>query len=604
MSGFEQYEKNQGALQIKNELNDYFKFVSLLEKKRPPKNVQLIEEFIKNESNIIQRIRFIEQLDEETKYREKIESSKKIEIDKHKEKKTKEVNRVIESSSLLSYLFSSKKVISNFGGRTQIVAAGFFGPRMTGESEFHYKNIINKVNNNILKSVVYITDNGWEKLDRKSYNVIVTFSKFIKLFAQLGNILQHNDIRATFREVEMYIHPYLQVVTYKANKEILKESYYEVLFFNPDFKPKFREIISTLNELLNTESRGMCFFNILLGIYMCRFKHFVKMSDLQNHYNVQPIDDTRYDLSPKLTQHIREQIASMHNKYKKAERELFFLRYLDESFDFEIEEDNPVYKIFAKIFFSDKLKHPKTFDELKKETKDQNLGMFLEHSQSNLTNPIHRLVEGFLRVYNDLLRGQITIITNGEKQEKIIFTEWLFANELDTLKQCSQELELLKSVNAYLSISFKTYQRFNQTGQTELEKEEKNCRLIKRIITTFFDLSEKLAAILYGNYQAHSLEGEEKLHALSTQDKPIDDITGNVQLIPYSTHNIANHAALEDQMLVNALTDANMFSINLCLLFHFHTLFDRMGKKQPNITYTEDYINIKSKIEDHHKLAV
>ncbi|MDH4128027.1 MAG: hypothetical protein OEV44_04700, partial [Spirochaetota bacterium] len=348
----DQSEKEELVFKIKNELNEYFKFVDLLQKSRSTKSTRLIEEYIKKESNILRRINFIEELDREQRFADRVEpqvDAEEIRIAKQKIEKRK-ISFNLTPSSFLTYLFSTRKSIKNFGLRTGIIESGIFSLRMTGHSEFHYKNLIVGVNSLLIKSVNYILENGWMKLDRRSYNTVVIFSRYLKQFFQAGNIINRDDNKLIFKNLEQFISPYLQVVSKRIYKDLLKESFYEVLYFEPSFKSKFRDMVNLLDEILNTESRGTCFFNIVMGIIIIKFRNFVKFSDLLDHYNIQDIEDTKYDFSPKVRQQIQDKLDSLEFKYKEAEEKLFFLRFVGEDLSLDAKENNPLTQIFGKVY--------------------------------------------------------------------------------------------------------------------------------------------------------------------------------------------------------------------------------------------------------------
>ncbi|MDH5682538.1 MAG: hypothetical protein OEZ36_13185, partial [Spirochaetota bacterium] len=119
----QQQEEVALAQKIKSDLNDYFKFVSLTEKKRSPRHTRLIEEYIKRESNISQRIHFIEELDREEQFAHKLGPAIDADdINRLKQKEqAKKKKKKITRSSFFTYLFSSRKDIKNFGARTNIL---------------------------------------------------------------------------------------------------------------------------------------------------------------------------------------------------------------------------------------------------------------------------------------------------------------------------------------------------------------------------------------------------------------------------------------------------------------------------------------------------
>ncbi len=590
-------DENELTQKLKNDLKDYFKFVALVQQKRSLKSTRLIEEYIKNESDITHRIHFIEELDREEPYSSRAESDVTTDDIKKAKQRLSAKKQLLKPTSFLNYIFSTRKLVKSFADRTNIIISHVFSLRTTGESEFHYKKIINESTNLLMKPLNYLVEHGWEKLDRRSYNVVVTFNKFIRLFVQMGNIFRHDDHKFTFKELEQYIHLYLQVVSKKSNVEILKEAFYEILFFVPSYKALFREMVKLVNEINNTESRGLCFFNIILGLFMVRYRRFVRMNEIINHYNIQDIDDSHYDFNPKIAQYIKDTLNTMEHKYKEAEKRLFFLRFLEESISFRMEPTNPVFPLFGKVYYSEHLKYPKTVFDLRKENSIDNLD-FMETFPSNITGPMSQFINGYLRVYGKFLRGQATLqYKDGSKQPRSIFKDWIFASELEKLQQSHNDLENLKASNAYFSIPLKTYTQYNKTKKTELEREEKLCSIMESISNAFYSIAEMISTILYNHFSAQNLKGEEIFSAATSQDKPIEKISSDPRLLPFAMHSVVDDNYLQNQLVHSIFNEIIVFTLNFTMLLEHTTLRKRLSEKQKYISQTEEYLNMKSKIE-------
>ncbi len=590
-------DENELTQKLKNDLKDYFKFVALVQQKRSLRSVRLIEEYIKNEPDITHRIHFIEELDREEQFASKAEPGVGQEDIKKAKQALSGKKQTLSPTSFLNYIFTTRKLVKSFADRTNIIISRLFSLRTTGESEFHYKKIVSDATSLLMKPLNYLVENGWEKLDRRSYNVVVTYNKFIRLLVQMGNIFRHNDHKFTFKELEQYIHLYLQVVSKRANVEILKEAFYEILFFVPSYKTHFREMVKLVNDINNTESRGLCFFNIILGLFMVRYRRFVRMGEILNHYSIQDIDDSHYDFNPKIAQYIKDTLDTMKHKYREAEKRLFFLRFLEENISFSMEPTNPVFPLFGKVYYSEHLKYPKTVFDLRKENTIESLD-FMETFPSNISGPMSQFIGGYLRVYGKFLRGQATLqYKEGPKQSRSIFKDWIFASELEKLQRLYHDLENLKASNAYFSIPLKTYLLYNRTKKTELEREEKLCSILEGISSAFYSIAEMISIILYGHFSAQTLKGEEIFSAAATQDKPIEKLTSDPRLLPFAMHSVVDDDYLQNQLVHSIFNEIMVFTLNFAMLLENTPLRKRFTEKQKYISQTEEYLNMKSKID-------
>ncbi|MDH5681543.1 MAG: hypothetical protein OEZ36_08145, partial [Spirochaetota bacterium] len=450
----------------------------------------------------------------------------------------------------------------------------------------------------LLRATNFMVENSWKNLNRTSYNVIITFSRFLKHFIQEGNIFALQDPVSVFNKMGKYIIPYLQVASKRVNKDLLKESFYETLYFEAAFKADFREIIHVVNELLDIDSRGMRFFNVILGIFMIQYRHFVSLPHMLNHYNVGDIEDSHYDFSPKIKGQIQEEIESGSYKFTEMEEALYYLRYIDEGFNFGAPLDNPVVQIFGRVFFYTRVKPPMSFEKLVKGG-DFHDEAFLGSFKANITPVLYNYLIGFLTVYGSFLRGQVSVKGKDKLTHEVsLFSNWYFGKELEELANYQSELGALKDATTFLSIPFETYERFNRSGRIDLEKEERLCRHFQNVVGFIYKLSEKMANALYRHFASSNLTGDEKLALENSKNDPIDDVSLDARLIPHATSHIARDPYLDGQLIINVMNEIMVFSANFANLFRYADLSDRLTKKQKQLLKSEEYLKLKSKLAD------
>ncbi len=601
MKGFDpaivgQEEKDEVVGKIKNDLQDFFKFINLLKKKRSKKNTMRIDDYIKRESAIAKRIKFIEELDKKEKLDEDISKFKgKSSQDSQQKSRAK---YKLNKNSYLTFIFTTRKLLLQFARKTSVISSGFFSLsfKITADSRERYRVTLNDAATHILTPMYYILEHGWKTLNPVKYNLVSGFSKFIKQFTQLGDIFDVDDIAILEQRIESFIESYLQIVGIGDNKEQLKKIFHNALNEIPSYKEKLKDILVFLDDITKIDSPGINFSNVILGIYALRYKKIIRIKELTEHYKIQNVDDLRYDFSPKVLQKIKQHLETLENKYKQAEEGLFYLRFAEENFNFKYADNNALTDLFSKVYYFVQLSRSRSFGQLKIDQKIEKLN-FIESSLENLSPLFIQFLSGFVRIYGKLLFGKVTVQLHEENKQVIdIFRDSIFMNEITRLLEVQGELGNLKSRGG-VAISLDVYDHFVETGKTQLEREKRLCTLYKITIHTFYNISTKISKILYNNSLAQKLTGEDKLTLTTSQNKPLQDIPDEPVLLPFSTHHLLNNPYLEGYIVIRALNEVMAFTINFCQLFNYKPLMDRIGMKKRFIDMTDDYIHMSAKME-------
>lgn len=592
------------ADKIRNDLADYFNFIALLEKERPVEIQRQIEEYIKKESSIINRIHFINEIDEGNKktIEELAEEKTQLESKEKKEKKSKEASEAAKASlmgkSYIDYLFKTRNDIRPFASQTNVINCGMFTLRLTGETIFRYKQTLEDVLNYLFKPTNYFIERGWESLDRKSYNLMVTLMKFIRSFLHVGDVYRHNDMKVVIKQIELYIIPYLQLINPgNSYRDHLKSTFKRYLRMHKEYSENMRYTLDSLDQILSLENTGSTFFNILLGTFIVRYKQVITIAELLEHYKIKSINEEQYDFTPKIQNYIKEQLKELETKYQKSEEQLYLLRYLEEGFHFQVDTNHPLFQLYGKVYFSEYISYPKTFEDLKKMLRTDDFS-FLENSEANMSSAMYIYVRGFLRIYENCLTGRISISIDGQTKQIVeIFQDWIFLGEIQTLKQQLNELEGLKGANAFLAVSFETYQHYRQTGKAELERESRLCKVFDSLLECYFTIADKMATILHNNFKGQNATGERQITLSSMQNTPLDSVIHEARLLPYASCHVRGDSHLENQTVISVLNEILIFTINFCYLYDYEPALNRLKQKQKNINQAESYHHMKAKMD-------
>ncbi len=575
------------SINIKSELNDYYHYLELLEHKRSSEYSRLIESYITNEPNILNRIEYIKNLDKEKpKSKPATARTEKSLPPTMRPGSLEPLKRV----SLFSYLFSKRKSMKDFGIRTKVFEDQFFNLKISFESKRYYLSMLEKAKVYMLKPLNEILSHGWNKLDRKMYNLLVVLSKFLTHFIHAGNILEYENIAETTTKLDKYIRYYLQIIGINNNKKLISKASNIVMDTNQAFKKKNQNYLNVLDELIKYYSEEMCFANIILGIHMLRFRRFIYIEELIEYYHIQDIDDQGYDLDPSLSKAIKNKFIALETMYRETEKEVFILRYLDEDFHFESKADNPIAKLIFNLLNHGKITANIPEDMTKKET-------YLTGMLKEFALPFIKIMKGFKDIYGAFLKGKMVLksLEKNQKSEKI-FEERIFANELSLFYELLRELEDVKLLHLHIPVSFSVYCEYVRFKKLDVISIEKVCSLILDIITLLDKLAEKIDTLLYNHYAVQNLKGEDMLAASQLQNSSIDKIEDKPRYLPFAMAEIVETGYLNGQTVLNSFQEIILFIINFCHLLKYEPLYPRILKKQKFISITDEYFSIKSKV--------
>ncbi len=599
----EKKSTSQKKLQI--DLNMYLEFVDLYKKDRSSEAKRMVEQIIDEENSIVVRIKRIQQLDQKFSRDNGTGESALVKEDDNIKDQPAEGEEAKRTGSLVAanffnYIIFERSKLVNFGKRTQTMSFRLLGLKkeLSAEAIVFWRQIITDAREFLLKQINYTLFHGWKSLDAESYNIIVIFNKFLLKFVKDGDLLDRNESDAyNLKVIESFIENYL-TITHKANnKELLKESLYGVLFLNADFKPSLKDTMRVLEEIINTDKRKLCFFNIILSCYALYYNRFIKMADLINYYNIKEIKSEQHEFGQKTLTEIKSYMTKIDEEVVEIEDKLFYLKYIEPDLTFNMGKSKPWINIFNSLSFIDESLKSNS-GELLEEAKEAGEAKSPYHA---LTNEIvwytSSITEGFLAHFADVLQTEIQIIKDGNVRTIKIFNPAIFQQELELLESTLKDYKYMRTSGEAISVTFETYQKFILTGRVDLEKENRLCQKMADYLYNFKEIAYKLVAIVFRHHRASQASSSDLLKKYQTQNEPImSEKESEDRLIPYAYDTITNHDYLDNKKILDVLNQIIYFAMNLIFLFKDNEITILCQEKGELIEKMDRYFKLKSKI--------
>lgn len=587
-------KEDQTDKKLITDLSSYLNYVHLVRKKRPKKLQKKVEEIIATEESIVNRIKKIESLDIEFSTPEKAKEieSKEDKSDKSEKTKSKEP---LTTFNILQFLFWERRTLINFGTRTKTINFNLFGfkKEFSADGIVYWRQCYSDAKEHLQKQVNYALLHGWKDLDPEGYNTISTFNKFLNKFLREGEFLDRNkSVTENIKILDSFIEPFLKLSTDPNYKSILKESLFEVLFSNPDYKDNIRETLKILEELTDTSKRTLGFFNVILALYSIEFNRFVKHKDLLKHHGVEDIDFNNYDFSQKTLSEISTYMNKIDLELNEIENELFELKFVDNGLNAETGTDDPWVSLFNKLcIFEHTGKRVRGTPSEAPFEKNPFQSLF-----SDILRYLSRASQGFLAYYGNVLKGECEIGgKEGKGKKAIVFTTDLFKTNVHIIEEVIKDYEYMKSSGEMIAINYDIYSRFVHRNKADIEKEDKMCRMIQRLIDNYKDIATKMVKILQKHDRASQTTANELLEKFKNQNDAIESI-GKERLIPFAFETIVYHRYLDKIKIIEVIDQIAFFTMNVIYIFRDNEILNRFSERDALVEKMETYLRLKSKV--------
>ncbi len=578
-------------------LDSYLKFVQLYKKERPSKAKKLVQKIINEEDSIVSRLKRIQELDDQLGIKGTSSELFKDETDQTSlsDEHTKTIIPITQTNILSFLIFERRKLIS-FGTRTKTINFRFFGIKkeLTAEGLLFWRRCYTDAREHLFKQVNYALLHGWKVLDPLSYNTLSTLNKFLVKFIKEGEQLdRNNSVSQNLKAIEGFMGQYLKL-SYDPNyKDTLKEALFEVLFTSPEHKDSVRETLKILEEIVNTEKRTLGFFNIILGLYSINYNRFVKHHDLLNHFNVTAIDKNKYDFNQKAINEIKNHLDNVDRDVLQLEDRLFEIKYVDDHLSYDSPPESKWVSMFNKMYFYEFYSLKRNREASKEVPYEKNP---FQSIGKDVLRYLSKSTEGFLAFYGSILKGSIEILKEKKSVKVNIFTGSLFRSHIQVMEEIIKDYDYMNGSGEVIVISYPAYSDFVNQKKMDLEKEEKICRMIQRLLESYQNITFELIQILLQHEHASQASAPELLEKYKRQNEPISETSGKNRLIPFVFESITFHRYLDNVKIFDILSQMVYYGVNLLYLFRDDAIMKRYLERDDMLEKMESHLLLKAKL--------
>ncbi len=574
------------------DLESYLNFVNLCKKPRPPEVKSIIEKIVKSETSIVNRIKRINEIDDKLKY-----DPKSFKNNNNNPSIKAFPQLKIVQNNLFNYILFQRSKLISFGTRTKTIDFRFFGLKkeLSASAIVFWKQCYNEVKDHLYKQLNYIVLYGWKDLDPLSYNLMAKLNDFIVKFVKEGELLDRNlPLEQNFKIIESIMESYLLLTLLPSYKDLIKESIFQILMTHKDFKSTNRDSMRILEELINYEKRTLGFFNILLAFFSLNYNRFVIHEDLLKHFQFQQIDSDKFIFNEKTLSEINSYMQSINEELNKIENDLFRLKFIDPNLSETSQPENKWVELYNRLCFYELYSSQNTRGSFKEDVYDKNPFQSLF---KDVLRYLVRVTQGFINTYGPILKNEIEITKDHHTTKVKIFNPVLFRKEFQTFEEVLKDYDFIKSQSEVITITFDTYNQYNFTKKISIEKEEKLCKLIERLLDTYKIISINLTNLLLGHSIASISNPNQLLDKYKEQNKIIDSIDEEEnRLIPYAFEIIVHNKFLGEIRVIDLLNQIVFFVKNLIFLFRENEIHNRYLEKDKLIEKMESILTLKSKI--------
>ena len=571
-------------------LSSYIYFIQLYRKPRPIAFKKRVERILKEESSIVRRIEKIQVLDEQLEEGIELElagldESKKISSRVNKKKKRYSLG----SKGIFSYFFVERAKIRDFANRTRTLRLNFFGMggELSYEGNFFWQSFSKRLREILLDRVQYTLLYGWKHLDPLPYNSVVLLYRLLIKVIRLENSLRQTNMEHNLKLIHSFIQEYLQL-DLDSYKYHLKESLVKVLSQSIEYKNELVTVIRLLEEFVDTESKHMAFFNVILGIYSVYYKRFITKKDLLAHYTLSPLDDVRYDLNQRAMTKILDYKEKLNQEMEILESQIFHSQFVHRELNWNSSSNDKWVESFNRFVLFEKRKRR---DELTEKNPFQFftvdlLGFLVQSGQ------------GFYAFFCDILQS-IIIVSKEDKDQKVrIFAKEFLGSELGEMQEIFQDHGYITSSGEMLSISWESYLYFLSRHKMELEKEERICLLVQRFLRVYESINKKIVGALFSHHRILSESGEDLFNEYKNQNEPIRGFSSQYyRLIPYANYFVEKNSFFESEVqVVEVLNEIAFYTLNLLYLFHVGLPLQLETQQEKWVLEMENHLVLQNKL--------
>lgn len=496
MSKLRIYKKYRVISELQKDLNVYIHFFELFCRKRKEEQRILINKIILQENSFAKRVEKIELLD---KYFEKNITSPEIEFllknsdtNEFSKMEKKRIKKSITVKNFLYFFLFSRRKVASFSNKTRIINVGLFSvnKKITDETINFLNGLKFKMEAYLLNEIYDVLINGWMYLDYLQYNIIVLFYNCL---LKISNGLKNPEkFLLNIENVERIIFVYLGIIS----NDVYKKKLYNGIFFVLEkmslYKKRIDLTILLFEKLIDIDSKGMTFFNVMLSAYCINYRCFLSKEELINNIGNLSVTNNRYIFSNSdIKKEIIESVKKIDVKIEVVKIDIFHLHYIDQDI-LRADIYHPWMELLN-FFFNQRFWN----FSFSKAEKNDIFTLYLKENctsfHNDLENSIIKITISFIDFLKKVFLNSVNI-KNGEKIEKVdIFSKDFLTEEIKMLDKVIFEYKN-KDFSGFSSpLTLKLYLSYARGSVNILEKEKKTYLTIDKLLKVYKKLAYKFS---------------------------------------------------------------------------------------------------------------
>ncbi len=557
-----------------SESKRYIDLAGLLNQNRDVKKSHQVEEILKTDISIHEKIEKIKEIDSSDLTNEKNtgeESSesffsgpvaeKKDETAefenfitaKKAEKNRDSIKLRIKENDFFSFIFSDfRKIIAfshKWGRREDIIRYSYFPPRIRINRRIQvvFEQTTIKFANEIKPVLKKVLSTGWMHLDKFEYNLIVVFDNLCNIVVGLN--FRRFDLNSsdTVDNIQLIENLFLTCRSDAIYPILISSAISNVIDKHPEWMYDKSKMSSIAHKILDQKPLRPSLYNIILILNMIKYKRFLDFYDIIKKNKQEIIATFDFDADHEVRMKINAFVSIKKNDLEMC-----------------IRKKNDFEKISRFLEFNDKSGLDYSFME-KQYASFGSPARNLNDDREFPAEYISYLSSMFIRHFEEILSGQIEI-QSGKKVR--IFSADFFQYEISKIRL--ENIKLAKYNYLFKKVSRDRYHAIASTRKSGTQSEIELLHVLSEVQLQMKGICEKLIGVITSHVRnSQSVIEEENAEEFAflsdskDRNKPLTpgDLSKMDCLIPYSEEKI------EGQIFISGLTVSKVLNniTGICL---------------------------------------
>ncbi len=554
-----------------SESKRYIDLAGLLNKSRDEKKTHQVEEILKTDINIHEKIEKIKEIDLSVEAdvlneqpgdffsndgvpekKDETESESFINA-KRAEKNRETIKLHIKENDFFSFIFSDfRKIISfshRWGRKEDIIRYSYFPPRIRINRRIQvvFEQTTIKFANELKPVLKKVLSIGWMHLDKFEYNLLVVFDTLCNVVVGLNFRRYDLTNSDTVDNIQLIENLFLTCRAESIYPILISSSISNVIDKHPEWMLDKTRYSSIAHKILDQKPLRPSLYNIILILNMIKYKRFLVFDDIIKRNKMEIIANFDFDADHEVRMRINSFVAIKKNdletcirKKNDFEKISRFLEFNDKAGlnYFFLEKQYSSFGTPARVLSEDK--------EFPAEYLNYLSGMFIKH-------------------YEEILSGQIEV-QSGRKVR--IFAADFFQFEISKMRL--ENVKLAKYNYLFKKISRDRYHAIVSTRKSGTQSEIELLHILSELQLQMKNICEKLIAVVTSHVRnSQSVKKEENaeefafLSDSNDKNKPLTpgDLNKMDCVIPYSDEKI------EGNFFISGLTVSKVLNniVSTCL---------------------------------------